>query len=65
MEIEAKRLQDEFVALKLAIEEAIIKGLEPTGECAEIPSDTLASNGYSISARTGARPGVIGWVDDL
>jgi hypothetical protein len=65
LEIEAKRLQDEFVALKLAIEEAIAKGQRSRPGFREIPGRTLVLDKTSVLARVRARPGVVGWVDDL
>jgi hypothetical protein len=65
MEIEEKRLHDEFVTLKLAIEEAIVKGRGSSSGFSKGPGPTLISNEHSISAQAKARPGVIGWVDDL
>jgi hypothetical protein len=65
VEIEEKRLQDEFVTLKAAIEEAIIKGQKSMAG----PDDNL---GYGLvseedlvrtSMNTGS--GVVGWVDDF
>jgi hypothetical protein len=65
MEIEEKRLHDEFVTLKLAIEQAIAKGRGSTSGFGEVPGHTLISNQDTITAQAKARPGIIGWVDDL
>ena len=65
MEMQIERLEDEFLALKTALEEALIKGQRLTGDLGEVPDFTLVSSEYSISARATARPGVVGWVDDL
>lgn len=65
MEIEAKRLQDEFVALKLAIEEAIVKGQRSRPGFREIPGRTLVLDETPARVRERARLGIVGWVDDL
>jgi hypothetical protein len=65
LEIEAKRLQHEFVALKVAIEEAIVKGQRARPGFREVPGRTPVLAKTSVRARVGARPGVVGWVDDL
>ena len=65
METEAKRLQHEFVALKLAIEEAIAKGQRSSPGFRDVPGRTLVLDKTSGRARVRARPGVVGWVDDL
>ena len=65
MEMKIERLEDEFLALKTALEEAIIAGERSMGDFGEIPYHTLASNEHSASARATVRPGVVGWVDDF
>jgi len=65
LEIEAKRLQDEFVALKLAIEEAIVKGQRSRPGIGEVPGRTLVLDKTPARGHERARPGVVGWVDDL
>ena len=65
MEMQIERLEDEFLALKTALEEALIKGQRLTGDLGEVSDFSLVSSEYSISARATARPGVVGWVDDL
>jgi hypothetical protein len=65
LEIETKRLQDEFVALKLAIEEAIIKGQRSAGGLREVSGHHLVSEEYSMSTDATAKPGIVGWIDDL
>ena len=44
MKMEVKRLQDEFVTLKTAIEEAIIKGQKSRDGLSDIPRPGLVSN---------------------
>jgi hypothetical protein len=65
MEIEEKRLHDEFVTLKLAIEQAIVKGRGSVGGFNEVLGHTLISDEDNITARAKAGPRIIGWVDDL
>ncbi|MGB5924973.1 MAG: hypothetical protein WBH01_02640 [Dehalococcoidia bacterium] len=65
MEVEAKRLQDEFVTLKAAIEEAIIKGQKSVAVLSEIPESDLVSDEDFARTRVNAGPGVVGWIDDL
>jgi hypothetical protein len=63
--MQIERLEDEFLALKTALEEAIIAGERSIGDFDETACYTLVSNEHSISARATARPGVIGWIDDF
>jgi hypothetical protein len=65
LEIETKCLQDELVTLKLAIEKAIMKGQRSVANAGEVPEHTLISGEYSMHTHAAARPGVVGWVDDL
>jgi hypothetical protein len=65
VEIEAKRLQDEFVTLKTAIEEAIIKGQKSRGGLSDIPGSGLVSNEDFALTSVNARSEVVGWVDDF
>ena len=65
MEIEAKRLQDEFATLKTAIEEAIIKGQKSRGGLSDIPGSGVVSNEDLAFTRVNEGLGVVGWVDDF
>jgi hypothetical protein len=65
LEIEAKRLQDEFVILKLALEEAIIKGQRSTSDLGDVSGHTAVSKQCSMPSDATAKPGVVGWIDDL
>jgi hypothetical protein len=65
VEIDAKRLQDQFVTLKMAIEEAIIKGQKSMGDFNDIPSCNPVSNEHFALIHMNAGSGVIGWVDDF
>jgi len=65
LETKVERLEDEFLALKTALEEAIMAGERSMGDLGEIPYRTLVSNAHSASTRATPRPGVIGWIDDF
>jgi len=65
LETKVERLEDEFLALKTALEEAIIAGERSMGDPGEIPYYTLVSNERSASTGAAPRPGVAGWVDDF
>jgi hypothetical protein len=65
LEMEVKRLQDEFATLKAALEEAIIKGQKSVGDLNDIPGSDLVSNGYFALTSMNAGSGVVGWIDDL
>ncbi|HUW46327.1 MAG TPA: hypothetical protein VMW50_11110 [Dehalococcoidia bacterium] len=63
--MEVKRLQDEFVTLKTAIEEAIIKGQKSVAVLSDIPESDLVSDEDFALTCVNAGSGVIGWVDDF
>jgi len=65
LEIEAKRLQDEFVTLKKAIEEAIIKGQKSVAGPNDILGYGLVSEEDLVRTSMNAGSGVVGWVDDF
>ena len=65
MEMEVKCLQDEFVTLKTAIEEAIIKGQKSVAVLSDIPGSVLFSNDDFVLTRVNAGSGVVGWIDDF
>lgn len=65
MEIEAKRLQDEFVTLKAAIEEAIIKGQKSIAGPDDILGYGWVSEEDLVRTNMNAGTGVVGWVDDF
>jgi hypothetical protein len=62
---EVKRLQDEFVTLKTAIEEAIIKGQKSRDDLSDIPSSGPVSNKDLAHTRMIAGSQVGGLVDDF
>ena len=65
MEVEAKRLQDEFVTLKIAIEEAIMKGQKSVAVLSDIPELDLVSDEDFALTCVNAGSGIVGWVDAL
>jgi len=60
-----KCLQDEFVTLKMAIEEAIIKGQKSVAVLSDIPESDLVSKEDFALTCVNAGPGVVGWIDDF
>ena len=65
LEVEAKRLQDEFVTLKIAIEEAIIRGQKSVAVLSGIPESDLVSDEDLGLTRVNGGSGIVGWVDAL
>jgi len=65
LEMEVKCLQDEFVTLKTAIEEAIIKGQKSVAVLSDIPESDLVSNEDFALTCVNAGSGVVGWVNDF
>jgi len=65
LEMEAKRLQDEFVTLKTAIEEAIIKGQKSVAGPNDIFGYGLVSEEDLVRTSMNTGSGVVGWVDDF
>ena len=65
MEMEVKRLYDDVVTLKAAIEEAIIKGQKSVGDLNDIPGSDLVSNEDFALTSMNAGSGVVGWVNDF
>ena len=51
--------------LKMAIEEAIIKGQKSVAVLSDIPESDLVSDEDFALTRVNAGPGVVGWVDDI
>jgi len=65
VEMEIRCLQDEFVTLKTAIEEAIIKGQKSVAVLSDIPeSDLVFDEDFALTC-VNAGSGVVGWVDDF
>ena len=65
MELEVKRLHEEVVTLKTAIEEAINKGQKSLGDLNDIPRSGLVSNKDFALTHMNAGSEVVGWVDDF
>jgi hypothetical protein len=65
LEMEVKCLQDEFVTLKTAIEEAIIKGQKSIGSLNDILGSDLVSNEDFALTCVNAGSGIVGWLDDF
>lgn len=65
MEMEGKRLHDEVMILKTAIEEAIREGQKSMDDLNDIPGSGLVSNKDFDLTCVNAGSGVVGWVDDF
>ena len=65
LETEVKCLQDEFVTLKTAIEEAIIKGQKSVAVLSDIPESDMVSNEDFVLICVNAGLGVVGWLEDF
>ena len=65
LEMEVKRLEDQFVTLRMAIEGAIIKGQKSVAVLNDIPGSEPVSNEDFALTCVNAGSGVVGWVDDF
>jgi hypothetical protein len=65
LEMEVKCLYDDVMTLRMAIEEAIIKGQKSWGDLADTPGSGLVFNGDLALTCVNAGSGVVGWVDDF
>jgi hypothetical protein len=65
VEMEVKCLQDEFVTLKTAIEEAIIKGQKSVAVLSDIPESDLVSNEDFALTCVNVGSGIVGWLNDF
>lgn len=65
LDMEVKRLHDEVVTLKQAIEEAIIKGQKSVGDVYDISESVLVTHEDSTFTSINSGSGVVGWVDDF
>jgi hypothetical protein len=63
--MEVKCLYDDVVTLKMAIEEAIIKGQKSVAVLSDIPESGLVSNKDFALTCVHAGSGVVGWLDDF
>lgn len=65
LKTEVKCLEDEVMILKVAIEEAILKGQKSLDLVSDIPdSDVVFDKDFAVTCAD-AVPGVVGWVDDF
>lgn len=65
LEMEVRCLYDEVIILKMAIEEAIIKGQKSFGRLGDIPEPGVISNEKLDLIDVDEGSGVVGWIDDL
>ena len=65
LEREVKRLHEEVVTLKTAIEEAIREGQKSTDDLNDIPRSGRVSNKDFALTHMNADSGVVGWIDDF
>jgi len=65
LEMKGKRLHDEVMILKTAIEEAIREGQKSMDDLNDIPGSGLVSNKDFDLTCVNAGSGVAGWVDDF
>jgi hypothetical protein len=65
LEMEVKRLHDEVVTLKTAIEEAINKGQKSGDDLNGIPRSGLVSNKDFALTHMNAGSRAAGWLDDF
>jgi hypothetical protein len=65
LEMEVKRLHDDVVTLKTAIEEAIVKGQKSIAVLGDIPESGLVSKEDFALTCVNAGPGIVGWLDDF
>ena len=63
--MEAKRLQDEFVVLKAAIEKAINEGQESIDDLNDMPTSGMTIDRDFAITYMNSGSGVVGWVDDF
>jgi hypothetical protein len=63
LETEAKSLYDDVITLKMAIEEAIIKGQKSFGALSDITESGMTSDEELDFINVNGDSGVVGWVD--
>jgi hypothetical protein len=63
--MEVKCLYDDVMTLKMAIEEAIIRGQESVAVLGDIPESDMVSNEDFALTSVNAGLGVVGWADDF
>ena len=65
MEMEVKSLYDDVMTLKIAIEEAIMRGQKSFGVLSDITESGMISDEESDLISVNGGSGVVGWVDDI
>jgi hypothetical protein len=65
LETEVKRLYDDVVTLRTAIEEAIIKRQKSLAGLTDIRRSILVCHEDFVLTRRNPDSGVVGWVDDF
>jgi len=63
--MEVKYLHDDVMTLKMAIEEAIIRGQKSRAGLSDIPELRLVPDEDSALTCVNTGSGVVGWVDDF
>jgi hypothetical protein len=63
--MEVKCLRDDVMTLKMAIEEAIIKGQKSLSGLTDVPESSLFSNDNFVLTCVNTGSGIVGWVDDF
>jgi len=65
LETEVKCLYDEVLTLKVAIEEAIIKGQKSFGALSDITESGMTADEELDLGDLNGGSGLVGWVDDI
>lgn len=63
--MEVKRLYDDVMTLRMAIEEAIIKGQKSVAVLSDIPESGLVSKEDFALTCVNTGSGIVGWIDDF
>jgi hypothetical protein len=65
VDMEVKYLQDEVMTLRMAIEEAIMKGQKSFGALGDIAESHMTSDEELDPSDMNGGSGVVGWIDDF
>ena len=65
LETEVKCLEREVITLRMAIEEAILRGQRSVAILDDVPESDVAGNEDSAFTCVNADPGIVGQVDDF
>ncbi len=65
LETEVKYLYDEVLTLKVAIEEAIIKGQKTFGALSDTTKSGMSADDEPDLIYVNGDSGLVGWIDDL